>query len=91
MQNERDILANIISLGQEITQVKDVDLLLEKILTKAKDFRNADAGSIYIKKDNIKTVKSGVGISIISTSKGIMSNIDARKQNIGGEVLCEIY
>jgi len=52
MQNEKEILSNITSLGQEITRVNDVDLLLEKILTKAKDFCNADAGSIYIKNEN---------------------------------------
>ena len=52
MNNDKEILAHIISLGQEITQVKDVDLLLEKILTEARRFVNADAGSIYIIKDH---------------------------------------
>jgi len=49
---EKEILANIINLGQEITQVKDVDLLLEKILTESRKFVNADAGSIYVKSNN---------------------------------------
>lgn len=49
MQADRDILTHIISIGQEITQVKDVDLLLEKILTESRSFVNADAGSIYVK------------------------------------------
>jgi small subunit ribosomal protein S8 len=46
---------------------------------------------IYVKRDNLKAIKNGLGISILSTSKGLMSNIDARKQNLGGELLCEIY
>lgn len=46
---------------------------------------------IYIKNSDIKVVKSGLGIQIISTSKGVISNVEARKQNLGGEVLCEIY
>ena len=46
---------------------------------------------IYVKNNELKTIKSGLGISILSTSKGIMTNIDAKKQNLGGELICEIY
>ncbi|MBD3360945.1 30S ribosomal protein S8 [Candidatus Peregrinibacteria bacterium] len=46
---------------------------------------------IYVKNNDIKEIKSGLGISIISTSKGIMTNSEAKKQNIGGEIICEIY
>jgi small subunit ribosomal protein S8 len=34
---------------------------------------------------------SGLGIAIISTSKGLMTDKEARVQNLGGEVLCEVY
>jgi len=40
---------------------------------------------------DIKLVKGGKGISIISTPKGLMTNLEARKQKIGGEVLIEIW
>ncbi|NIA01762.1 MAG: 30S ribosomal protein S8 [Nitrospirae bacterium] len=46
---------------------------------------------IYIKNEDLKPIKSGLGITIISTSKGVMTNIEAKKQNLGGELLCEIY
>jgi small subunit ribosomal protein S8 len=46
---------------------------------------------IYIKKDEIKTVRSGYGISIISTSKGVMTGKDARKLGLGGEFICEVW
>ncbi|HDY72734.1 MAG TPA: 30S ribosomal protein S8 [bacterium] len=46
---------------------------------------------IYTTAGKIKKVRSGYGISIISTSKGLMTNKQARKQNIGGEILCEIW
>jgi len=36
-------------------------------------------------------VKGGYGIAIISTSKGLMTNKEARKQKLGGEVICEIW
>ncbi|MBT3864623.1 30S ribosomal protein S8 [Candidatus Peregrinibacteria bacterium] len=45
---------------------------------------------IYLGKDKMKPLKSGLGISIVSTSKGLMTSIDAAKQGLGGEVLCEI-
>jgi len=46
---------------------------------------------IYLKKDKLRITKSGIGISIISTSRGLMTAEEAKKQNIGGEILCEIY
>lgn len=49
MKDPKEILTQIVRLGQEITQIKDVDFLLEKILTLARHFTNADAGSIYVK------------------------------------------
>lgn len=45
----------------------------------------------YAKPSEIKRVKNGLGVAIISTSKGIMTDKDARAQNVGGEVLCQIY
>lgn len=45
---------------------------------------------VYIQSEDIKPVKSNLGISIISTSKGIMSNKKAMKLKIGGEVICRV-
>lgn len=45
----------------------------------------------YIKKDKIKNIKSGYGISIISTPKGLMTNKEAKEAGLGGEVLLEIW
>jgi small subunit ribosomal protein S8 len=46
---------------------------------------------IYSTHNEMKPVKSGHGISIVSTSKGLMTNKEARKAKIGGEVICEIW
>jgi len=46
---------------------------------------------IYAGTSEIKRVRGGYGISIISTSKGLMTNKEARKQKLGGEVICEIW
>ena len=46
---------------------------------------------VYAAKDEIPKVLNGLGIAIISTSKGIMTDKEARKENIGGEVLAYIW
>ncbi|HLT93848.1 MAG TPA: 30S ribosomal protein S8 [Membranihabitans sp.] len=46
---------------------------------------------IYKKANEIPRVIDGLGIAIISTSKGLMTDAEARQQNVGGEVLCYIY
>ncbi|MBE7411944.1 MAG: 30S ribosomal protein S8 [Leptospiraceae bacterium] len=46
---------------------------------------------IYIDHESIKPIRSNLGISILSTSKGIMTGKKAKKLNIGGEFLCLIY
>jgi small subunit ribosomal protein S8 len=46
---------------------------------------------IYVDKDHIPQVLSGLGMAIISTSRGLMTNKEAFKQKIGGEIICEIY
>ncbi len=46
---------------------------------------------IYVKNTEIKKVRGGFGISIISTPKGLMTNVQARKARLGGEVLLEIW
>ena len=46
---------------------------------------------VYAKKEESPTVLNGLGIAIISTSKGLMVDREARKQNLGGEVLAYIW
>ena len=46
---------------------------------------------VYVRSKDIKTVLNGLGISILSTSKGVMTDKKARKENVGGEILCNIW
>ena len=46
---------------------------------------------IYTKSKGIKPVKGGYGIAIISTPEGLMTNKQARKKKLGGEIICEIW
>ncbi len=46
---------------------------------------------VYVRHDRIPRVRSGMGISILSTSRGVMTDRDARKQRVGGELLCAVW
>lgn len=46
---------------------------------------------IYVKRREIPYVRSGMGIAILSTSKGVMTDREARRQNVGGEVICYVW
>ncbi|MCE3009321.1 MAG: 30S ribosomal protein S8 [Pseudobdellovibrionaceae bacterium] len=46
---------------------------------------------VYVKSTEIPVVRSGLGTSILSTSKGLMSGDEAQKMNLGGELICKIW
>ena len=46
---------------------------------------------IYAKADSISKIQNGLGLAIVSTSKGIMTDNDARTKNIGGEIICKVF
>ncbi|MFA5842933.1 MAG: 30S ribosomal protein S8 [Candidatus Gracilibacteria bacterium] len=70
---------------------KEITVTLKKRPTPLHIRRISKPGQrIYVKADKIKAVLSGLGITILSTPKGIMSGKEARKNKLGGELLCEI-
>ena len=46
---------------------------------------------IFSSAESLPKINSGLGIAIVSTPKGVMSDIDARKQKIGGEIICKVF
>lgn len=46
---------------------------------------------VYSRVTELPHVRNGLGISILSTPKGVMSDSQARRQNVGGEILCQVY
>ena len=46
---------------------------------------------VYSRATSIPKIQNGLGMAIISTSQGVMSDIQARKNNIGGEIICRIF
>ena len=46
---------------------------------------------VYVRHDRIPRVRSGMGVSILSTSQGVMTDRDARHKKVGGELICEVW
>ena len=46
---------------------------------------------IFSSADSLPKINNGLGIAIVSTPKGVMTDIDARKQKIGGEIICKVF
>lgn len=46
---------------------------------------------IYASAESIPKIRNGLGIAIVSTSKGVMSDTEAKKQKIGGEIICKVF
>ena len=46
---------------------------------------------VYSSVKDIPMVKNGLGINILSTNKGVMSDVEAKKQSIGGEIICSVF
>lgn len=80
--------------GEGIEQYIEVTLkyvagrepVIQKITRESKPGRRH-----YVTKDEIPKVLGGLGLSVISTSKGMLSGQEARKQGVGGELICTVY
>ena len=101
--NLKNEIANILQKGEFIADVKKIAKGKNKVL---KLVLRYDAGipaiegskrvskpgqRIYTGVDGIKRVRGGFGISVISTPKGLMTNVEAKKAKLGGEVLLEVW
>jgi len=77
-------------LGKGNKKILEIDLKFPAAIREIK--RVSKPGQrIYVKTSGLKQIKSGYGISIISTPKGLMTNKEARRARLGGEILFEIW
>ncbi len=97
LENE-GLVKKIEKKGRKIKKVFEITLKYQKgeikkmepVITGLK--RISKPGQrIYVRSKEIKRVRGGYGIAIISTPKGIMTNKEARKKKLGGEIICEIW
>lgn len=78
-----------LTVGKELTitiNAENTNARITEIVRLSKPGRREYAGS-----DKIPTVKRGRGLVIVSTSKGLLSGTDAKKQGVGGELICKVY
>lgn len=99
----KESLARLLKQNRFIEGVEVADATVGKILTLTLSGPNANAHITeisrisrpgrreYVTADKIPTVKRGRGLVIVSTSKGLMTGDDAKKQGVGGELICKVY
>jgi small subunit ribosomal protein S8 len=101
--NTKEAVARLLKENRYIDDVKVADASIGKslVLTLHTDDSNSRISEIvrlskpgrrmYTSADKMPMVKQGRGIVIVSTSKGMMTGSEARKQRIGGELICKVY
>jgi len=87
---QENYIENYEKLGKGNKKILEVALKQPAVIKEIK--RISKPGQrVYARASELKQVKSGYGISVVSTSKGLMTNKKARKDKLGGEILFEIW
>lgn len=104
--NVKKNIAEILRLEGFVSEVREVSAdtgagkSLEIVLKYGRDRKSAIDGirrvsrpgrRVFVSHDRIPRVLSGLGVSILSTSRGVMSDKEARRQKVGGELICEVW
>lgn len=71
----------------------EIDLIYENKKPKIESIKKMSKLGlrVYVKSKNIKSIRGGRGLTIISTPQGVMSGKEARTKNLGGELICQIW
>lgn len=79
--------------GRKTGKVIEVGLIYQDDKPKINDLKRISKSSrrVYRSAKDLKPVRGGYGLAIVSTTKGLLSDREAREKNMGGEVLCEIW
>jgi len=77
-------------VGKELTVRLRYDKERQPVLTGIKRISKPGL-RVYSGASDVRRVRGGIGIAIVSTSDGVMTDREARKRNVGGEVLCEVW
>jgi len=87
------VIGGVSVLGKKIDKIIKIKLKYENgkpLMSNLKRI-SKQGQRIYIKKNDLRSVRQGYGLAIISTSKGLMTNTEAKRKGLGGEVFCEIW
>jgi small subunit ribosomal protein S8 len=83
-------IISVKALGEGVNKELVIELLEDRANLHIKSV-SKPGQRIYVKSSEIPHVLEGLGLAIISTPKGVMSGREAKKQNVGGEYLAEVY
>ena len=78
-KNKNNILSVALKYNQGLPVIKEINRI------------SKPGRRIYARADSIPKIQNGLGLAIVSTSKGIMTDNDARNQNVGGEIICRVF
>ncbi len=86
-------IASINKKGRKVKKFLELGLSYENSAPRIQGLRRISRPGqrAYAKSTDLKSVKSGFGIAVISTPKGILTDKEARKSKVGGEILCEVW
>ena len=89
----KGLVEKVSKSGKKINKTLEIVLKYEDKIPAISGLKRVSKSGqrIYLPAHKIKSVRGGYGFSIISTSKGLMTGSEAKKQNLGGELICEIW
>lgn len=87
------LLKEVTTQGKKAKKFIEIKLKYEDKKPAIRELKRISRSSqrIYLSKNDIRSVKQGYGLAIISTSQGLMTDKEARKKGLGGEIICEIW
>ena len=90
--NQIDDLRKVISNSKNIKVIK-VNLKYYEGSPVIKEIKRISKPGrrVYSRANSIPKILNGLGMAIISTSQGVMSDMEARKNNVGGEIICKVF
>ncbi len=90
---KEELIGAITIRGRKIKKIIEIKLKYEEGQPVIRELKRVSKPGqrIYFKKSQVKPIKQGFGLAIISTSQGLMTNKKAKKKGLGGEILCEIW
>lgn len=90
---EKGYIAKVEKKGKKVRKFLELKLSYEKGESPLRAIHRVSKPSrrIYRTRKELKPVRQGTGIAVVSTSHGVMSDSEARKLGVGGEVICEVW
>jgi len=87
------LVGKVVIQGRKIRKTIEIELKYEEGKPIAGNLKRISKPGqrIYIKNDQLRPIRQGYGLIIVSTSSGLMTNKEAKKKGLGGEVICEVW